>query len=69
MSSLTASDRAHIGVRRLERRRDEFTADDVREFARGDVSRGTVYKVLDALVEAGELRAEHRGNRKVWLSI
>ncbi len=69
MSDLTARDRAHVGVRRVERKQDEFGKDDVVAFAPGSVGDRTVYATLDALAAAGELVAEHRGNQKVWRSV
>lgn len=65
-NDLTARDRAHIGVRRVERKQPEFGKDDVLTHVPGTVGDRTVYAVLDALTTAGELEAEHRGNRKVW---
>jgi hypothetical protein len=69
MAKLTARDRAHIGVRRVERKQPEFGKDDVVAYAPGDVGGRTVYAALDALTAAGELEAEHRGNRKVWTPV
>lgn len=66
MADLTARDRAHIGVRRVERKQPEFGKDDVVAYAPGEVGDRTVYATLDALTLAGELEVEHRGNRKVW---